>query len=188
MRTSLVDEGVVDEFRVWVENLRGFGLLIIEATMPPVTSMDAVDSAIRGELREIRTKGVSVNQLEAARNTELSRQYSEFYDRSTMARRFGEAFALSLDPLRYPKLISEIRTVSAGDVWRIVEHYLSMNNSVTLSWMLEDTPLWIYIVAVVIVVSVPIGILLVVIWVVKTVIRKYSRGPMADEQDSENLP
>ena len=182
LRATLVDAKVVDEFRVWVESCRGFGLLNLEAKMPLATSMEAVDTAIRRELLEIRTKGVTENQLLAARNSELSRLYSEFYDRSTIARRFGEAFTLSHDPLRYPKLISEIQSVSAGDISRIALNYMSTANSVTLSRTLdEENPLWVQIVAVVIVISVPVGILFLTIWVVKRVIRKHSRRTIADE-------
>ncbi len=183
LRTALVDAKGVDEFRVWVENCRGFGLFNLEAEMQPATSIEAVDTAIRKELLEIRTKGVTENQLRAAQNMELSRLYSEFYDRSAIARRFGEAFALSLDPLRYPKLISEIQSVSAGDISRVALNYMSTANSVTLSRTPdEQNVLWVQIVVIVILISVPVGILLLTIWVVKKVIRKFSRRKLSDEQ------
>ncbi len=78
-------------------------------------------------------KTISDAELNAARNQKLSSLYSAFYNRSRMATAFGSAFAHADDPLLYPKLIQDLKSIRAEDIPRIIDEYLKDDNSITHS-------------------------------------------------------
>ena len=138
LRSSLLDSQTVNSFSVWVNGYKGFGLISFVAEMDPVSSTKGIENAVLARLDDIKTHGVSENDLSAARNSQLRRQYSEFYDRSDMAYRFGQAFAHAGDPLLYPRTVSQIQRVSADDIPRIVREHLIEDNAITLTWTTKE--------------------------------------------------
>lgn len=175
LRSSLLDSNVVNTFNIWVSNHKGFGLLNCYAEMPPVTSMRTLEKSIRDELRRIETRGISEIDLAAARNRALRTEYSDFYDRSKVAVRFGEAFAHTNDPLGYPKLIRRLDSVTTGDISRVVNEYLSNQLSIQLSWKLKrQNPLWARTAAIVILALCYGGIVLAAFWVVRKLDMRFS--------------
>ena len=188
LRTSLLDSQIVSKFSVWVSSLRGFGLLRINAEMPPVTSIKAVEKAISETLGEIEKHGVTENDLEAARNTQLRHQYSVYYDRADLAYGFAEAFVLTGDPHRYPRLIRQIQRVNVDDIQRIVGEHLIDAKSISLSWTQKKKhPLWAQIVAGVALIFAFGVIVFIIIWAVRKAIRRFAGKAVYNEQPPENL-
>lgn len=138
LRSSLLDSQTVNSFSVWINGYKGFGLISFVAEMDPVSSAKVVENAVLARLEDIKAHGVSENELSAARNSQLRRRYSEFFDRSDMAYRFGQAFAHAGDPLLYPRTINQIQRVSAGDIPRIVREHLIEDNAITLTWTIKE--------------------------------------------------
>ncbi len=138
LRSSLLDSQTVNSFSVRINGYKGFGLISFVAEMDPVSSTKVIENAVLARLEDIKTHGVSENDLSAARNSQLRRQYSEFYDRSDMAYRFGQAFALAGDPLLYPRTINQIQRVSADDIPRIAREHLIEDNAITLTWTIKE--------------------------------------------------
>ena len=133
LRSSVIDSKLARVFRVSLFHNKGFGLLSCSADLPHDTSIDAIENAIQTELEEIRVRGVSEDDFTAARNLQLKSMYSEFYDRLGMANEFGRAFAHAKDPLLYPKLIKDLKSVRRDDIPRLIDQYLTNDNSITLS-------------------------------------------------------
>lgn len=134
LRSSLLDSQAVGSFNVWISRHKGFGLISCVAEMDPESSTGTVENAVLARLEAIKTNGVSEAELSAARNSQLRRRYSEYYDRSDMAYRFGQAFARAGDPLLYPRTISQIQRVRVDDISRIVREHLVEDNAITLTW------------------------------------------------------
>ena len=140
--------------------------------------LNAVETAIQKTLEEIKTQGISEDELTAARNLQLKSMYSGFYDRSTMAYVFGQAFAHISDPLRYPKFIKNLESIRAEDIPRIVDQYLTNENSITLSLTLKKDKkrspgTRIFVIAIVI--WTVATVLFALIWVIRKLIRKFFR-------------
>ncbi len=138
LRSSLIDSKLARVFIVSLYHSKGFGLLSCTADLPHDTSIDAIENAIQTELEEIRVRGVSEDDFTAARNLQLKSMYSEFYDRLGMANEFGRAFAHAKDPLLYPKLIKDLKSVRRDDIPRLIDQYLMDDNSITLSLTLPE--------------------------------------------------
>ena len=138
LRSSLLDSQIVNTFSVWTASYKGFGLIACNAVLPAVTSMSAIEVAIEKEIQRVKSHGVTEDEFSAALNRRLRSLYSEFYNRSDMAYRFGQAFALAGDPLLYPRIFSQIRRVRVNDIPRIVREHLVEDNSITLSWTIKE--------------------------------------------------
>ena len=138
LRSYIVDSGLAKVFSMGLNHYKGFSLMTCAADLPHSTSSDAVHAIIRIELEKI--KSISEDELNAARNEQLHSMYSAFYNRSSMANSFGQAFAHTNDPLLYPRLIKDIGSVSPEDIRRIIDQYMVADNSITLSLRLrQDT-------------------------------------------------
>ena len=137
LRSYIVDSELARVFIIGLSYYKGFGLMSCAADLPHDTSPDAVQAIIRVELKKI--KFISEDELDAARNELLHSMYSEFYDRSTMAYSFGRAFAHADDPLLYPKLLKNIKSIHREDILRIIDQYLTDDNSVTLYLTLKKS-------------------------------------------------
>ena len=135
LRSSLIDSKLARVFRVSFYHLKGFSLLSCTADLPHDhdTSIEAIETAIQTELEEIRARGVSEDEFTAAQNLQLKSMYSRFYDRSYMANEFGRAFAHTNDPLLYPKMIKDLKSARRDDIPRLIDQYLTNDNSITLS-------------------------------------------------------
>ena len=133
LRSSVIDSKLARVFRVSFIHYKGFSLLSCTADLPHDTSIDAIENAIQKELEEIRADGVTEDEFAAAQNLQLKSMYFMFYDRSDMANEFGKAFAHANDPLLYPKLIKDLKSVRRDDIPRVVDQYLMDDNSITLS-------------------------------------------------------
>ena len=133
LRSSVIDAKLARIFRVSFHHYKGFSLLSCTADLPLDTSIDAIETTIQRELEKIRTRGVSEDEFTAAQNLHLKSMYSDFYDRSDMALEFGRAFAHANDPLLYPKLIKDLKSARRDDIPRLVDQYLTNDNSITLS-------------------------------------------------------
>lgn len=149
LRSSVIDAKLARIFRVSFHHYKGFGLLSCTADLPTDTSIDAIETAIQTELEKIRAHGVSEDEFTAAQNLHLKSMYSDFYDRSDMALEFGRAFAHANDPLLYPKLIKNLKSARRDDIPRLVDQYLTNDNSITLSLTLpaQEKPtqrIWLY--------------------------------------------
>ena len=130
LRSYIVDSELARVFIVGLSHYKGFGLMSCAADLPHDTSPDAVQAIIRVELEKI--KFISEDELNASRNELLHSMYFEFYDRSSMAYSFGRAFAHANDPLLYPKLLKNIKSIHREDISRIIDQYLTDDNSITV--------------------------------------------------------
>ncbi len=135
LRSYIVDSGLARVFSVGLSHYKGFGLMKCLADLPHDTSLDVVHALILVEFMKL--KSISEEDLNVARNELLHSMYSEFYDRSEMAYRFGQAFAHANDPLLYPKLLKDIESIQREDIPRIIDQYLTNDNSITLSLTLK---------------------------------------------------
>ncbi len=135
LRSYIVDSGLAKVFSMGLRHYKGFSLMTCAADLPHSTSSDAVHAIIRIELEKI--KSISEDEIKAACNEQLQSMYSTFYNRSSMANSFGQAFAHANDPMLYPKLIGDIESVSTEDIRRIIDLYLTNDNSITLSLRLR---------------------------------------------------
>lgn len=133
LRSSVIDSKLARGFGVSLFHNKGFSLLSCTADLPHDTSIDAIENAIHTELEEIRVRGVSEEDFAAARNLQLKSMYFEFYDRLGMANEFGRAFAHANDPLLYPKLINDLKSARRDDIPRLIDQYLTDDNSITLT-------------------------------------------------------
>jgi len=135
LRSYIVDSGLAKVFSMGLRHYKGFSLMICAADLPHTTSSDAVHAIIRIELEKI--KSISKDELKAACNEQLQSMYSAFYNRSSMANSFGQAFSHTNDPMLYPKLIGDIESISTEDIRRIIDLYMADDNSITLSLRLR---------------------------------------------------
>ncbi len=169
LRSSVIDAKLARIFRVSFHHYKGFSLLSCTADLPTDTSIDAIETAIQTELEKIRARGVSADEFTAAQNLHLKSMYSDFYDRSDMALEFGRAFAHANDPLLYPKLIKDLKSARRDDILRLVDQYLTNDNSITLSLTLpaQEKPTqrtWLYYGIMVLVLA---GLVLLVGWAIR---------------------
>ena len=133
LRSSVIDSKLARIFKVSFYHYKGFSLLSCLADLPPDNSIDAIETAIQTELEKIRTHGISEDEFTSAQNLQLKSMYSAFYDRSSMALQFGRAFAHANDPFLYPKLIKDLKSARRDDIPRLIDQYLTNDNSITLS-------------------------------------------------------
>ncbi|MYK53355.1 MAG: insulinase family protein [Gemmatimonadetes bacterium] len=131
LTSYIVDSELARIFILGLSHYKGFGLISCLADLWHDTSSDAIQAIIRVELEKL--KSISEDELDASRNELLHSMYSEFYDRSSMADSFGRAFAHANDPLLYPKLLKNIKSIHREDIPRIIDQYLTDDNSITLS-------------------------------------------------------
>ena len=190
LTSYIVDSELARVFIVGLSHYKGFGLISCLADLLHDTSPDAVQAIIRVELEKL--KSISEDELNASRNELLHSMYSEFYDRSSMADSFGRAFAHANDPLLYPKLLKNIKSIHREDISRIIDQYLTDDNSITLSLtspakeepslikkLVPRTPLHYGIMILIFA-----GFLTLLIWNKKKLHRKFSRK--ANEYVSES--
>ena len=190
LTSYIVDSELARVFIVGLSHYKGFGLISCLADLWHNTSSDAVQAIIRVELEKL--KSISEDKLNASRNELLHSMYSEFYDRSSMADSFGRAFAHANDPLLYPKLLKNIKSIHREDIPRIIDQYLTDDNSITISLTLPAkeepslikklvprTPLHYGIMILIFA-----GFLTLLIWSKKKLHRKFSRK--ANEYVSES--
>ena len=133
LRSSVIDSKLARVFRVSFYHYKGFSLLSCLADLPPDNSIDALETAIQTELEKIRAHGISEDEFTSAQNLQLKSMYSAFYDRSSMALQLGGAFVHANDPLLYPKLIKDLKSARRDDIPRLIDQYLTNDNSITLS-------------------------------------------------------
>ena len=131
LRSSLIDSGLAKSFSVSINSYKGFGLMSCYAELPHDTSRNRLHALISAELEKL--KSISEAELNAARNQQLTTMYSAFYNRSSLASSFGRAFAHANDPLLYPKLIKDLKSIRREDISRIINQYLMDDNSITHS-------------------------------------------------------
>lgn len=131
LKSSLIDSGLVKSFSVSVNSYKGFGLMGCYAELPHDTSRNKLHTVINAELEKL--KSISEAELNAARNQQLASMYSAFYNRLSMASSFGRAFASANNPLLYPKLINDLKSIRRDDIPRIINRYLRDYNSITHS-------------------------------------------------------
>ena len=107
------------------------------AALPHDTSRNTIHDMIQAELEKL--KSISEEEFNAARNQKLRTMYSAFYNRASMAYSFGQAFAHAANPLLYPKLIKDLKSVRREDIPRIIAQYLTDDNSITHSLTVPDS-------------------------------------------------
>ena len=188
LRSSVIDSKLSKVFRVSFYHNKGFSLLSCSADLPHDTSVDALETTIQTELEKIRARGVSEDEFTAARNLQLQSMYFEFYDRLGLANEFGRAFAHTNDPLLYPKMIKDLKSVRRDDIPRLIDQYLTNDNSITLSLTLPEKKRSIgtVIVGSIFIVFPAIMVLFAVIEVIKKLISKSSQkaNEYAPESDT----
>ena len=131
LKSSLVDSGLVKSFIVSVNSYKGFSLMNCYAELPHDTSRNRLHAIIQSKLKKLRS--ISDTEFNAARNQQLTTIYSTFYNHSSMASLFGHTSALANDPLLYPKLIQDLKSIRREDIPRIIDQYLRDGNSITHS-------------------------------------------------------
>ncbi len=189
LRSHIVDSGLARVFSVSLSHYKGFGLMNCYADLPHDTSLDAVHALILVEFMKL--KSISEEDLDAARNELLYSMYSGFYDRSGMAYQFGKAFAHANDPLLHPKLIRDMKSIRAEDIPRLIDQYLTDDNSITLSLTLKredkndsQEPKKRFskktMLGLAIIVWIAFTVLFASIWIIKKLHRKFSRKAIVD--------
>ncbi len=138
LSTSLVNSRLAKSFSVSVGSYKEFGLMTCYAKLPHNTSRNTIQDMIHVALVNLKT--ISDAEFNAARNQQLNTLYSAFYNRSGMAYSFGSAFAHAGDPLLYPKLIQDLKSIRAEDIPRIIDQYLKDDNSITHSLTKKQPP------------------------------------------------
>ncbi len=191
LKSSLVDSGIAKSFSVSLNSYKGFGLMNCYAELPHDTSRNTIHDMIQAELEKL--KSISEAELNAARNQQLTTMYAAFYNRSSMASSFGRAFAHANDPLLYPKLIKDLKSIRREDIPRIIDQYLTDDNSITVSLTLETkkppkkkrTALhYVIIVLTLVGFLTVLGCLVaLLVWGVRRLRRKFSRKAITDETD-----
>ncbi len=173
--SNVLDSKLASVFKVGLSSDKGFGLMRCYAELSHDTSRNRLHAVIRKELEKL--KSISEEDLNAARNRLLRTRYSEFYDHSRLAFSFGQAFVHANDPLLYPKLFKNIKSIHREDIPRIIDQYLTDDNSITLSLTLPTqeistprTPLHYGIVILTLA-----GFLTLLVWGGKKLHRKFSR-------------
>ena len=136
LRSSLVDSGLAKSFSVSISSYKGFGLISCYAELPHDTSRNKLHTVINAELEKL--KSISEADLNAARNQQLASMYSAFYNRLSMASLFGRAFVSVNNPLLYPKLIKDLKSIRRDDIPRIINRYLREYNSITHSLTVSE--------------------------------------------------
>ena len=191
LRSSLIDSGLAKSFSVWINSYKGFGLMRCDAELPHDTSRNKLHTLISAELEKL--KSISEAELNAARNQQLTTMYSAFYNRSSMASSFGRAFAHANDPLLYPKLIENLKSIRREDIPRIIHQYLMDYNSITHSLTVpekKNSSLRTFLRYVVVVltcvglIALLGGLVALLVWGEKKLRRKFSRK--ANEYVSES--
>ena len=129
--SNVLDSKLASVFKVGLYSDKGFGLMHCSAELSHDTPRKKIHAIIQVELEKL--KSISEEDLNAARNRLLRARYSEFYDHSRLAFLFGQAFAHANDPLLYPKLFKSIKSIHREDIPRIIDQYLTDDNSITLS-------------------------------------------------------
>ncbi len=177
LRSTVIDSKLARIFRVSFHHHKGFSLLSCTADLPTDASIDAIENVIQTELEKIKTRGVSEDEFTAAQNLQLKSMYLAFHDRSDMAFEFGRAFAHANDPLLYPKLIKDLKSARRDDISRLVDQYLTNNNSITLSLTIPEKKRSIgtVIVGSIFIIFPAIMVLFAVIEVIKKLISKFSQ-------------
>ncbi len=135
---SLVESRLAKSFSVSIDSYRGFGLMTCYVELPHDTSRNTIHDMIHVALANL--KSISDAELNAARNQKLNTLYSAFYNRSSMATSFGGAFAHAGDPLLYPKLIQDLKSIRPEDIPPIIDQYLKDDNSFTHSLTEIESP------------------------------------------------
>lgn len=194
LRSSVVDSGLAHVFKVELIDYKGFGLTSCKADSPPDISVEGIKNAIQTKLEEIKTQGISEDEFTAAQNQQLKAMYSAFYNRSNMAYSFGRTFAHTDDPMLYPKLIRDMKSIRAEDIPRIIDQYLTDDNSITLSLTLEpkkSTPKKRTVLRSIIIVlesvgflTLLVGLVALMVWVNKKLNQRLSRKAITDEMDA----
>ncbi len=174
LRSSVVNSKLANVFITGLDYYKGFSLMTCAANLPHDNSIGTIETMIYLELRKI--KSISKNDLNVARNQQLKTMYSEFYDRSSLAYSLGQAFAHANDPLLYPKLIKDIKSIRREDIPRIIDQYLVDNNSITLSltkkkWSI-DTVIW----GIALIIFPAVMVLFAMIGSIRKLIRKFSQN------------
>ena len=182
--SKVLDSKLASVFKLGVLSDKGFGLMHCSAELSHDTPRKKIHAIIQVELEKL--KSISEEDLNSARNRLLRSRYSEFYDHSRLAFSFGEAFAHANDPLLYPKLFKNIKSIHREDIPRIIDQYLTDDNSITLSLTLSTQeistpriPLHYGIVILTLA-----GFLTLLVWGGKKLHRKFSRK--ANEYVSES--
>ena len=131
LRSKVLGSKLASVFQVELSSYKGFGFMSCYAELPHDTSRNRLHAMIHKELEKL--KSISDAELNAARNQQLTTMYSALYNRSSMAYSFGQAFAHVHDPLLYPKLIKDLKSIRREDIPRIIDQYLIDDNSITYS-------------------------------------------------------
>ena len=180
LKSSVVDFGLAKAFTTELHQLKGFSLMSCVANLPHDTSVDTIEAIIQAKLEKIKFQGISEEELNGARNQQLKKMYSKFYDASSIAHSFGQAFAHANDPLLYPKLIKDIESISKKDIPRIINQYLTTDNSVTASLTLptRSKSFGYYLLfygTIAIILSFFVSLAWLLIWTTRKLYRKFSR-------------
>ena len=198
LRSHIVDSGLARVFSVGLGHSAGFGLLSCIADLPHDTSLDAVHALILVEFMKL--KSTSEADLNAARNDLLYSMYSGFYDRSGMAYQFGQAFAHANDPLLYPKFMRDMKSIRAEDIPRLIDQYLTDDNSITLSLTIkrEDKEdkndaqgqkkslSGKAMLGIAIIISIAFTVLFALTWIIKKLHLKFSRKAITKKTNDAN--
>ena len=191
LKSSLVDSGLAKSFSVSITSYKGFSMMRCYAELPHNTSRSKLHKMIQAELENL--KSISETELNAARNQKLRTMYSTFYNPSSMAASFGSAFAHADDPLLYPKLTKDLKSIHREDIPRIIDQYLTDDNSITHALTVETkkptpkkrTPLFYGMLVLLL-----IGLLMLLgcfvallVWGARRLLSKFSQKAITDETD-----
>ncbi len=192
LKSSLVASGLAKSFSVSITSYKGFSSMLCYAELPHNTSRSKLHKMIQAELENL--KSISETELNAARNQKLKTMYSTFYSPSSMAASFGSAFAHADDPLLYPKLTKDLKSIHREDIPRIIDQYLTDDNSITHALTVETkeptpkkrTALRIIVMESVGFLTLLVGLVALMVWGNKKLSQRLSRKAItADTDDAD---
>ncbi len=115
------------------------GAISLYAVAGNGTSLDKIEAAVNGVLKDIRENGVTPAELERAKKTFLADFIYESDNQASLARRYGWGVAVGRSVADIEAWPAAIAKVTPEDVKKAADTYLDPRRSVT-GWLLPEEP------------------------------------------------
>jgi zinc protease len=115
------------------------GLFTFRVTLASDKKPEEAEHALQAEIERIRQKPVTAAELVKAKNQLVTRQMRLLETNNGKAQALGEAAVLLGDPNRINTDIERLQAVTAADVQRVTQKYLTDTNRVVIYYLPEST-------------------------------------------------
>lgn len=105
------------------------GLFFVTIQMAPGKDDDIAYKSLNGALERLRKGEVNEAEIERARNQYLLGSYNELLNSGSVGKNLGESLVTTDNFLREFQLIEELKKVTADDIKRVANAYLTDKNS-----------------------------------------------------------